>query len=464
MKNEKSSNKLVMYNALSTIILYAITFFSAPLFSRLLGTDEYGVVQVYNTWVSFFSVILGLYTRGTLAIAKINYSGEEFLKYQSSVLFLSLLSFISGLIIVIIGKSVLVSFLGLDMRYLILMMFHSFGTYCVYFANAKFTYEMKAKNNLLISVTISLLTFALSFLLIKLLNAEHLYTGRIIGMSSPYILAGVFIIVYIFKEGKTYFNKEYWKFCIPLCLPLIFHGLSGIICASSDRIMIQKIIGLVAVGIYALAYNFANIMDSIWNALNNSWNPFFFEYVKHNKYVELKKRSKKYIRLYTCLSMGFILMTPEVFHAFAAPEYWEGAKIIPVIVLSQYSIFVYSFAANYEFAFKRTDMVALGSAVAGMANVALNVIFINCLGYFGAAIATLISNIILAIIHIIFAKKLVKDKWVYEAKMFVMPILGLVMSVIFYYCCYSTWIIRWGLAVIIGLYMLRRVYMDRAIF
>ena len=459
-----SSNKLVIYNALSTILLYAITFFSAPLFSRLLGTENYGVVQVYNTWVSFFVVILGLYTRGTLSIAKVNLEEDEFMGYQSSVLFLSLCGFIIISILLLLFSPLVVPFFGLNIKYLILMLAQSFGFYCVYFINTKFTYEMKAKINLLISVSIALANFALSFLLIKILHAEHLYTGRIVGMAIPYIMSGIVILIYVFKQGKTFFNKKYWRFCLPLCLPLIFHGISGIICASSDKIMIQKMLGLTSVGIYALAYNFSNIMDSIWGALHNSWDPFFFEFVKENKLNELKRRSGKYIRLFTCLAVGFILLSPEVYQIFASTEYQDGCIIIPVVVLSIYAIFVYAFAANYEFCFKRTDIVAIGSVIAGIANVALNFVLIICLGYFGAAVATLLSNIILAIVHIIFAKQLVKDKWVYDIRMFIPACLALVLAVIMYYCFYSVWVVRWFYAGLVGIYLLRGIVKDRAIF
>lgn len=464
MKSEKNSNKLVLYNTLSTVILYAITFFSAPLFSRLLGKNEYGVVQVYNTWVSFFVVILGLYTRGTLSIAKINLDETEFIEYQSSILFLSLISFVAGLIFIIITSPIVVTFLGLGAGYLILMLFHSFGVYCVYFINTIFTYEMKARNNLMISVALALANFGLSYLLIEFLPVEHLYTRRIIGLSLPYIIAEVLIMFYIFQRGKTFFNRKYWKFCLPLCLPLIFHGISGIICASSDRVMIQHMIGWTAVGIYALAYNFANIMDSIWGALHNSWDPFFFEYVKYEQYSELAKRSKNYIRLYTCLSMGFILLTPEVFHIFAGSEYWEGMEIVPIIVLSQYAIFIYAFAANYEFAFKRTDIVAIGSTVAGIVNIILNFVLINLLGYFGAAIATLMSNIVLAILHIIFTRKLVGKKWIYSIKMFLLPLIGMFTATVLFYCHDIGWIVRWLFAIAVGLYMLLKIYRNRAIF
>ena len=214
--------------------------FSAPLFSRMLGTEEYGVVQIYNTWQAFLTVIIGLYTRGTLSIAKVNFSDEEFKEYQSSVLFLSLIGFIGIFIILLIFHPIVIGFLGLELEYLIILIVHSFGTYCVYFVNTKFTYEMKAQNNLLISVLIALVNFGLSYLLLKALHSEHLYTGRILGMATPYIITGIAIVIYVFKQGKVFIQQEVLEVLSSVMPPLIFHGISGIICASSDRVMLQK--------------------------------------------------------------------------------------------------------------------------------------------------------------------------------------------------------------------------------
>ena len=459
-----NSNKIVLINTLSTVILYAITFFSSPIFSRMLGTENYGVVQVYNTWNSFFSIIVGLMTRSILPMAKVKYPNEEIEKVQSSVLFLSLVSFSVISLLFTVLKPVVVPFLGFGPQFLGVLLLHSFGTYCVLFINAKFTYEMKALNNLIISVTMALSTFGLSYLLVRLCDADNLYAGRILGMAIPYILAGGIVLAYIFHKGRTFYNYEYWRFALPLCIPLIFHSISAIILSSSDRIMVQKMVGMSAVGIYALAYNFANIMDSIWVSLNNSWMPFMVEYIKQKQFSELKKRSQNYIRLFSCLVVGFILLTPEVFHIFAAQEYWEGAIIIPVVVMSQFAIFVYAFASNYEFCFMRTDFVAIGSVIAGVSNIIMNFLLIKVWGYFGAAVATLLSNIILVICHVWFARRLAKENWIYTAKMFMMPIVGIMVAVLLYYLCYNLWILRWSVGALVGVYMIKSIYDQKSIF
>ena len=44
----KSKNKIAFFNFLSNILLRGISVFTAPVFSRLLGTSGYGVLSVYN--------------------------------------------------------------------------------------------------------------------------------------------------------------------------------------------------------------------------------------------------------------------------------------------------------------------------------------------------------------------------------------------------------------------------------
>ena len=44
----KQRNRVTFFNILSTCLLYGISIFTAPLFSRLLGTGGYGNLANYN--------------------------------------------------------------------------------------------------------------------------------------------------------------------------------------------------------------------------------------------------------------------------------------------------------------------------------------------------------------------------------------------------------------------------------
>lgn len=464
MKENISSNKIVFYNMLSTVLLYAVAFFSTPIFSRILGTDNYGIVQIYNTWLCVFTIFCGLESRGTLIIAKAHLNEEEYEKYCSSIMSMTMAVACVILIVVFIFHEKLGIIIGLKPEYLLLLCIHCFANHCVTFINAKFTYEMKARNNMFLSVLLAVFSFGFSYLLIMVLPCEDIYAGRLLGYAIPYIIASIVIVIYVYRKGRTLYNKKYWGYCLPLAIPLIFHGIGGLICESSDRIMIQKMLTLSDVGIYSLAYSFANIMDSIRGAFNNSWNPLFVDYLRQNKLDVIQSRARNYIRVFTCLMVGFILLTPEVFRVFASKDYWEGTFVIPIVTLYIYTQFIYLFGVNYEFYMGRTDIVAIGTFATGICNLIFNYYFIGQFGYIGAAFATLLSGLVSTSIHIIFGKKLAADKWVYKFNMFIIPTLCIVISIILFYVCYDLWYVRWLVAFVDGVYLMYKLIKTRTIF
>ena len=58
----KRQNRIAFFNILSTLLLSGISIFTAPLFSRLLGTNNYGVSDICNKWFSVFAIVFTLQT------------------------------------------------------------------------------------------------------------------------------------------------------------------------------------------------------------------------------------------------------------------------------------------------------------------------------------------------------------------------------------------------------------------
>ena len=73
----KRQNRVAFFNILSTMLLRGISLFTAPLFSRLLGTEGYGIVSLYTIWVGVAAIAFTLQTNGTLVNARVEYPEEE---------------------------------------------------------------------------------------------------------------------------------------------------------------------------------------------------------------------------------------------------------------------------------------------------------------------------------------------------------------------------------------------------
>ena len=164
--NKTSINKITMYNILSTILLQGVALFTSPIFSRMLGTTNYGIVAIYNTWISVISIVFGLQTQSTIAVARNEYGEDEQEKYQSSILSLSFVVYILFSIVMLILIEPMSKLMQMQKLMFILMLMHGFGQFSVTFINIKFTYEFKADKNFILSCATTFISVILSLVLL----------------------------------------------------------------------------------------------------------------------------------------------------------------------------------------------------------------------------------------------------------------------------------------------------------
>ena len=461
----KSKNKITLLNIASTIVLQGLAFFSGPLFSSVLGASNYGIAAVYLTWVQIASITFSLQSGGGVAVARIDFPKEEQEKYQSSALSLATFSFICFSACVLSFVSLTSKQFGFNIAMFALGLTQAWGMYCVTFMNAKFVYEFKADKNFILSVSASALTIGVSLLLIHFWKTEDNYWGRIIGQSVVYTVIGIILTGYMLSAGRVTYNKVYWGFTLPITVPTIFHSLAHIVLNQSDKVMIQGMISNSAAGIYALASTFSAVMNAIWHAFNNSWVPFYYEYTRQNKTDEMLKHARNYTELFTILTMGFILLSREVFHLYAGTkEFWLGTDYIPLLAMGYYFVFLYSFAVNFEFYNKKTRVIAVGTISAAFINVVLNYLLIKWKGALGAVIATAVSHFILCSFHYISSRHVKEMEFPFRLSGFIPGILAVAASGVIYWTARDYWMLRWGIGFVLGVYLLIRIIKRKEIF
>jgi len=341
---------------------------------------------------------------------------------------------------------------------------HAWGMYCVNAMNAKFTYEFKADRNFILSVVTATLTIVASLILIHTMPAETNYWGRIVGQASIYTIIGIVLFIYMLRAGRTTYNKEYWKFTLPLAIPTIFHLLANIVLNQSDKVMLQGMVSNSVAGIYALACTFGAVLQTVWNALNNSWVPFYYEYTRKDQIDTMKKHARNYTELFTIIAMGFILLAREVFHIYAEESFWDGTDLIPIFTIGYYFIFLYSFPVNYEFYNKKTKKIAIGTSGAAVCNIILNYFFIKLWGIQGAVIATAVAHGLQFGFHYISAKRINPGEFPFKLSDFMPGLIAVCGTCAIYWFTRDLWLIRWGLGVVLGAYLLIKIIKRREIF
>ncbi|MDR1753715.1 MAG: oligosaccharide flippase family protein [Eubacterium sp.] len=463
----KTPNSQAFFNIISIVIIRSLSFITVPIFTNLLTVENYGIISIYTTWLLVYEIFVGLQVASSIGSATVHISPEKQKAYFSSILTLSFLSFISIFLLTVLFVGPISKILELSEFLIIVMVIESFSAFIIGFITSKNIFYKDAHKNLIISLLTSIMSILLSILFIfNIPNVNDRYIGKILGGLLPGAVIAIYFIIVIFKEGKVFYNKEFWKFCLPLSIPIIPHILSHVIISQSDRIMIQKLIenSDYQIGIYSFAYNFATILNTIYSALNNAWVSFYYGALKEKKIDLLNKKLINYLLLFTTLTAGFILLSPEVIKVFANKNYWVAMDFIPLLCLGFYFVFLYSFPVNFEFYMKSTKMIALGSIIAALINIGFNFLFIFPFGVYGAIIATVISCAFLFLFHFMFSRFKFKSKFHYKLKVFLPFMLFVILIIPLFYLLKDYWILRWGIGAALGVFILLRTLKNKSIF
>ena len=454
----RKQNRVAFFNILSTVLLRGISIFTAPLFTRLLGTNGYGVTQIYNTWVAVIAIVFTMQTQGTLVNARVEYSPEDQKKYHSSAMFLSMVIFAAFSALVIAFLDPVSRLLKLDRLLILLMLLQAFGTFCINFLNTRNVYEFKAGRNMAMSLTVTLTTLVLSLVLILKMPEEINYLGRIIAISATYGLIGIPVCISILRRGRTFCRKDYWKFCIGLAIPAVFYNLSDLILGQSDKVMLQQMLGTSQLGMYGAALNFGGIMFTIFVALNNSWCPFFFDDLKEGRLEAVEQKATNFLELFTVLSVGFILLAREVFRVYVDQRFWDATMLIPVFVASYYLNFLCTFPVNFEYYHKKTKIVAVVTITSSLFNIGLNYLLIRKMGMAGAAVATMLSHCLqLTIHHFYCGRVLGKGSYPFRIRLWGKYAAAFAAFAALVYLTEGLWLLRWGIGAVLGVWELLRI-------
>lgn len=466
MKRKATQNNQALYNILSTIILSGISFFTIPIFTRILGAENFGLYSVFNSWVVILMCVMGLETRSAAGTARYVFP-DEYDGYKASCLFLGTLSSAVILLVGILFRDFFGELLGFPAEIVIVMLLCAFGHYVVEFARSMFIYDKRADRNFVVSVSLSLLTIGLSLVLIWLFdkNGKELYRARVYGASLPYIGAAVILWFCIFKVKPTFYNKRYWSYCLSMGLPLIFHVLANDVLKQSDKVMLQHLgFAGATVGIYSFICTYTGIVQIVLSALNTSWCPFYYDDLNEQAFDRLKVKCRNYLELFTVLICGFLLVCREVCYIFANEEYWAGMNVIPILVVGVYFIFMYQFPVNFEFYNRKTRIIATGTICAAVGNIVLNLLLIPRLGMYGAAFATATAYSLLFVAHFFIASHLKEMRFHLKLRNFVPGLFCVALAVVAFYVLADLWYIRWGMGVLLGVYILLRIVKRKSIF
>lgn len=400
--NNIKALKSGVWYTVANFITKSMGFFITPIFSRLLSHNEFGLYSNYVSWQNTFMVFVTLNLGATFISARYDYE-EDFDGYVSSMLVLS--TIIVGIWVIIINlfPERFHSFTGIEIEYLNIMLIYLLLYSAVDMFQVREQYYFQYKNSVIISLLVAVCTAVLSVVLASIFRDRFL--GRVLGGAVPTIIIGMVLYTLLILKGKK-ISLVYWKYALPICIPYIPHTLSLTLLNAMDKLMITRICGAEDNALYSLAYSCGAVITLLMTSLNTAFSPWLGEKLQKKKYGEIKNMSIIYVTLFSYLTCGILLMTPELLWIMGGKSYLEAKYVMPPVALGCVCQFIYTMYVNIEQFEKKTVGMAFATIFAALSNFILNSIFIPQIGYIAAAYTTLISFLILLFIHMLLVKKI----------------------------------------------------------
>ena len=446
-------SKIGIYYLIGTFFQKGIAFLTVPVFTRIMGTDDYGLINTYNSWLTIVSMFISAALYMSLRLAFVDYRDdvENFLASITTFAILDGVAFCVGAVIIelIFGSSTFV-FLA------IICILQAIGDAILTDLTQYYVMQYRYRIRTALMILPQLISAILAVIVILLLQ-ENKYLGRIVPTAIVSTVFGIVTAINIYRKSTVPLKKEYIVYGLKISAPLILHGIALNILGSSDRIMITSIRNSAETGIYSLVYNVGMIATALTTALDGIWTPWFIhqmdgrisdngEEQRNASTDKINSAFSAYLYAMTIIMIVITLIGPEIVRVLADKRYWDGISIIPPIVLANYMIFVYTFYVSVEHFYKKTFFISINTLIAAGTNIILNFIFIPQYGYAAAAYTTFTSYVVSLILHMIKSRGLDRD--LFDWKKVLPPLVFVATSVVLFYVVIDMFVVRWLVAII----------------
>lgn len=393
LKNKfiKNLSWIFVGNILHAILQYLINIIAA----RILTTSDYGIINYSATLITFFTSIgtLGFNYTITKKFADDEENSEKYIgtTILPRVIF-SVLAILTIQILVRISDPQDSTLHLVTFCQSITIFLNSFDI---------FVYWFRYKNQANVVAIVRLVAFFFSATLrlgvLFVSKSIVLYVVGVIIESFLYMLLLVFSYIKR-KYPKPVYRQNIFKQMLRHSYPFIFSALLSTIYGQTDKIMLKAMLGVDAVAHYSVSLTLAGAISIIPITLIDGFRPEIMKYKISDEEL-YKRRFRQLYALVFWMCIAYCVFVTLFAKDIILILY--GEKYLPAVggmaVIVWYTSFSYFGAINniYMVCENKTFWVQITTFIGALVNIVLNFALIPIYGLVGAAMASLMTQILI---------------------------------------------------------------------
>jgi O-antigen/teichoic acid export membrane protein len=429
------------------IISYILGFLYLMYTARYLGPGAYGILSFALAFTVIFGIIsdLGL---TQFMIREISRNKSLASKYLGNALVLKIIASIITFTLVVITINLLDYPKETIIVVYLIALYVLINSFSQVFSTIFQSYEKM--EYLAIGTVIN----GILLLLLALIGIK--YKMDVIFFASVYLITSTLIFLYYlitctfkFVKPKFEFNFNFWKIMLSESLFFVLAMTFTEIYFNIDSIMLSLMVGNEAVGFYNAAYKLIFILMFIPSAIIISIFPVMSKHFESNKALVKEEYEKLFRYLFVLALLVFIfgfLFADKIILIIYGNAFIPSVMALQILICVIPIIFITYIFGNVLGAINKQRFVALVTGICAIINIVINLLLIPKFSYYGASVATVLTEIAVFIFMFIYISRFFHKISIKEN--IIKPILAaLILSIVIFFILHINWI----LAVIMGL-------------
>ena len=233
------------------------------------------------------------------------------------------------------------------------------------------------------------------------------------GMASGVTLAAVVALKAAGVSTRPLREAAFLRSSFRVSLPTVSHGLALYLVWAGDRAVVNRIEGSGAAGRYHVAYLVGGLTILFVSAIYNAWTPIVFGSPEDRRWIALADTTDAVYRVASLTAGVTAIGAPLALLALTPPEYrpLDLAIVSSIVALSVLPFVAYTANVQVVLWHGRTLVMAWVTPLVAAVNVGLNFTLVPSLGLVGAAVASVGSYALLAILMGAAARRLASVPW-----------------------------------------------------
>ena len=205
-------------------------------------------------------------------------------------------------------------------------------------------------------------------------------------------LATFLVLIPNYTKIVWNFDKALWKKMMTYGLPILFAGIAFAINEHFDKILLDWMhVPMSEIGAYSACYKIGMFMVLFRTAYTLGIEPFFFSHASNENAQQTYATITKYFVIFGSFICLFVIVFADLLKQVLVPNdnYWDAMKVVPLIVLANFFLGIYS---NLSVWYKLIDKTRIGayiSLIGAAITLILNWLLIPSMSYYGSAISTI---------------------------------------------------------------------------